>query len=143
VISRDAIKEGMVAAHPGFVPTTDDPLTRRTYDVFFAVIDLLLEAEVTVVAEAAFVHRVWMQGLDRLSRTPELRVIRCVVEESVARSRMERRMAETQTRAAHGDAEHLAAETSYQPLRVDAPTLDVDTSDGYRPGVAIIAEFCS
>ena len=116
VISRDAIKEGMVAAHPGFVPTTDDPLTRRTYDVFFAVLDLLLEAEVTVVAEAAFGHRVWVQGLDRLDRSPDLRVVRCVVEESVARSRMERRMAEDHTRAAHADAEHLAASPGYVPL---------------------------
>ena len=141
-ISRDAIKEGMVGAHPGFVPTTDDPLTRRTYDVFFAVIDLLLEAKVTMVAEAAFGHQVWVQGLDRLARAPELRVVRCLVEESVARGRMERRLVETAARAAHADAEHLALAPRYEPLSLAAPTLDVDTADGYRPTLTAIAKFC-
>lgn len=62
VVSRDAIKEGMVAAEPGFVPATSDPLTLRTFGVFFANLDLLLRAEVTTVAEAAFGARLWTEG---------------------------------------------------------------------------------
>src|SRR4029077_13258381 len=53
-VCRDEIKEGMVHANPGFVPSPSDPLTMRTLEVFFGVLRLLLEAEVTVVAEAAF-----------------------------------------------------------------------------------------
>jgi hypothetical protein len=54
-ICRDEIKEGMVhAAAPGFVPATDDVLSQRTYTVFFEVLELLLRAGTTVVAEAAF-----------------------------------------------------------------------------------------
>ena len=54
VVSRDAIKEGMVVAEPGFAATTGDHLTARAYEVFFATLALMLRAEVTVVAEAAF-----------------------------------------------------------------------------------------
>ncbi len=142
MISRDAIKEGMVAAHPGFVPAMDDPLTRQTYDVFFTVLDLLLKAEVTVIAEAAFGHAVWAQGLERLSPFPELRVVRCLVEGAVARSRMERRLAESRLRAAHADAEHLATGPGYVPLTLAVPTLDVDTTDGYHPELAALSNFC-
>ena len=66
VVSRDAIKEGMVAAAPGFVPATHDPLTLRTYDTFFANLDLLLGSEVTTVAEAASEPGLWTKGLARL-----------------------------------------------------------------------------
>ena len=53
-LCRDEIKEGMVAATPGFVHGPSDPLTVKTYDLFFAAIRLFLEHGVTHVAEAAF-----------------------------------------------------------------------------------------
>ena len=81
VVSRDAIKEGMAAAEPGFVAATGDPLTLRTYGTFFANLDLLLRAEVTMVAEAAFQHRLWTEGLTLLDGLAELKVIRCRVGE--------------------------------------------------------------
>jgi len=51
LISRDEIKEGMVHASPGFVPAVGDELTARTLPVFFSVLELLLRAGVTTVAE--------------------------------------------------------------------------------------------
>jgi len=54
VICRDEIKEGMVQATPGFVAGPGDELSRRTLPVFFDVLELLLRAGVTTVAEAAF-----------------------------------------------------------------------------------------
>ena len=65
-LSRDEIKEGMVLSNPGFVASTSDPLTMRTYGLFFETLTLLLRAEVTLVAEAAFQHRLWVQGLPPL-----------------------------------------------------------------------------
>lgn len=93
VVSRDAIKEGMVAAEPGFVPATSDPLTLRTYGVFFANLDLLLRAEVTTVAEAAFQHRLWSQGLALLDDLADLRLLRLRLEADESRARMSRRQA--------------------------------------------------
>jgi predicted kinase len=142
VVSRDAIKEGMAAAEPGFVPTTDDPLTRRTYGTFFANLDLLLRAEVTTTAEAAFQHRLWTQGLALLDGLADLKVVRCQLDAEQAQARMQRRQTEQPTRAAHADLEYLAAADSFAPLALDVPTLDVDTTDGYRPDLTAVVAFC-
>jgi predicted kinase len=142
VVSRDAIKEGMAAAEPGFVPATSDPLTMRTYDTFFANLDLLLRSEVSTVAEAAFQHGPWTDGLARLDGRADLRVVRCRLDPAEARTRMLRRRAEQSTRAVHADLEHLAAAAPFTPLTLDVPTLDVDTTDGYRPGLDDVLPFC-
>lgn len=141
VVSRDAIKEGMVAAEPGFVPAPTDPLTLRTYGVFFANLDLLLRAEVTTVAEAAFQHRLWTDGLGLLDPLADLRLIRCQIGEDEARDRMRRRASTQSTRSAHADAEHLAAASPFTPLTLAVPTLDVDTSEGYRPELTTVVAF--
>lgn len=141
-LSRDEIKEGMVFSNPGFVPSTSDPLTMRTYGLFFETIALLLRAEVTLVAEAAFQHRLWVQGLDAVGDLATLKIVRCRVSDEVARARQEQRLATQVTRAAHADAQHLTAAAAFDPIQLDAATLDVDTSDGWQPGLAAISEFC-
>jgi predicted kinase len=141
-LCRDEIKEGMVAAEPGFVAGLSDPLSLRTYDVFFAAIRLLLDAEVTLVAEAAFQHPLWDRGLDRLDDLADLRIVRCRVDPDAARARMERRLAEQITRAAHADAAHLSAAAPFDAIHREAPTLDVDTTDGYDPRLDAVVAFC-
>jgi predicted kinase len=67
-ICRDEIKEGMVHTHgPGFTAAAGDPLTRRTYPLFFDVLRLLLDGGVTVVAEATWQHQNWERGLSPLA----------------------------------------------------------------------------
>lgn len=141
-VSRDEIKEGMVAAFPGFVPAPLDPITLHTYDVFFAAIELLLRAEVTLVAEAAFQHTLWTRGLEPLAGLAQVRVVRCRVPAEVALARAQARLATSTTRAAHADAEHLAAAAPFESLHLDTPTLDVDSTDGWQPALAAIDDFC-
>ncbi len=142
VVSRDAIKEGLVAAEPGFAATTDDVLTARAYQVFFAVLELLLGAEATVVAEAAFGHQRWEQGLGPLTDLADLRVIRCQLSDAEARSRMQRRLDVSPTRAAHADREHLLSPPNFEPVALAAPTLDVQTRAGYQPALESVVAFC-
>lgn len=141
-MSRDEIKEGMVLSNPGFVASPGDRLTMRTYDVFFEAMSLLLRAEVTLVAEAAFQHHLWVKGLARQGDQPRLKIIRCVVSDEIARERQRHRMLTQSTRAAHTDLHHLAAAPTFEAIHLDAPTLDVDTSDGWHPGLEAIADFC-
>ena len=141
-LSRDELKEGMVLSNPGFVASHSDPLTLRTFGLFFEAMTLLLRAEVTVVAEAAFQHGLWVRGLPPLDDLAALRIVRCLVPDQTARDRQQQRLLDQSTRTAHADVQHMARADSFEPLHLDAPTLDVDTSDGWQPGMGAIARFC-
>src|SRR5215510_4283093 len=90
-ICRDDIKEGMAAVSLGFVPAPGDELTKRTFPVFFEVIELLLRAGVTTVAEAAFVDRVWRPQLEPMRELASIRIVHCAVSASVAAERVRER----------------------------------------------------
>ena len=147
-ICRDEIKEGMVHAHgPGFQADVSDPLTQRTYPLFFDVLRMLLEGGVTVVAEAAFQHPLWERGLDPLLPLGRLRVIRCVTSADEMQRRRRRRLAEVATRAAHADHTMTGAGTGvptpWDAIHLDVPTLDVDTTNDYRPEIADVVAFAA
>jgi len=146
-ICRDEIKEGMVHTSPGFVAGPGDELTMRTLPVFFDVLVLLLSAGVTTVAEAAFQDRVWRPRLEPLRDLARLRVVHCVVDADVAFQRSLRRRAENPLRRAHADpgradaAEHALRHNAFGRISMDAPWIEVDTTDGYRPGLGEIVAF--
>ncbi|HZU75075.1 MAG TPA: AAA family ATPase [Acidimicrobiales bacterium] len=142
-VCRDEIKEGMVHAFgPGFEAAPGDPLTRRTFDLFFAVIRLLVEGEVSVVAEAAFQHQLWKVQLEPLADLARLRIIRCRTEAAVARQRVANRP----RRPAHADTsvlDHASYYEEFDPVTLAVPTIDLDTSDGYSPSLDHVLEFVS
>jgi predicted kinase len=144
-ICRDEIKEGMAHAVPGFTAGPGDELTRRANPVFFAVLDVLLRAGVTTVAEAAFQDHVWRPRLEPLRDLARIRVVHCVVGADVAAARITRRAQDHPLRRAHpaprGPAEREAAHRAFRPVRIDAPALDVDTEDEYRPPFGQILSF--
>ena len=147
VISRDEIKEGMVHASQGFVPAVGDELTVRTLPVFFGVLELLLRAGVTTVAEAAFQDRVWRPRLEPLRALAQFRIVQCVVGADVALARIRRRRAENPARRAHVDSAarydtgHRLAHDAFERVSLQAPQMQVDTADGYRPGLDRIVAF--
>jgi predicted kinase len=60
-IYRDELEEGIVHAYGGdFEAAPGDPLTVRTFPLFFDVLRLVLEGGDTVVAEAAFQDPLWL-----------------------------------------------------------------------------------
>ena len=147
-ICRDEIKQGMVHAVDGHVAGAGDPLDRRTLTAFFDVLAVLLRAGVTVVAEAAYQDRLWRPGLEPLGELARLRVIRCTADTAVAHDRIRRRAEQDAHRAAHADRELLDAIAagehsldSFVPISLDVPTLTVDTSRGYDPGMRDVLAF--
>jgi predicted kinase len=148
-ICRDEIKEGMVHAAPGFVAGPGDELTMRTLPVFFSLLELLLREGVTTVAEAAFQDHMWRPGLEPLAALARLRIVHCVVAADVAFQRGLRRGAEDPLRRAHADpgpsdaAAHARFHRAFNRVSVDAPWIEVDTTDGYVPGLGEIVAFAA
>lgn len=146
-VCRDEIKEGMVHAAGDFAATPADVLTLRTLPTFFKVLELLLTAGVTTVAEAAFQDRLWNPGLRPLIGIADIRVVHCKVDAQTAFGRVRRRQDENAIRRAHADAylgdqqAHAVGHHGFQPVQLDVPAIEVDTSDGYRPGLDEITAF--
>jgi predicted kinase len=144
-ISRDEIKQGIAHAAPGFTGAPGDELTRRTFPVFFAVLELLLRSGVTTVAEAAFQDHVWRPRLEELRSLAEIRVVHCTVAADVAFARITRREQDDPLRrvhaAPHHEPGHEAAHHAFRRVSIDVPALEVDTSDGYRPPFGQILSF--
>jgi predicted kinase len=140
-VCRDEIKEGLVwtagdAGEPG------GDLQRHATDAFFDVLALLLGRGVTVVAEAAFQDRVWAPRLEPLRALARVRVVLCEVAPELARARQVARGLGDPGRARfHPEGAGDRAAGSYEPPRLDVPTLRVDTSDGYQPTFDTIVEF--
>jgi predicted kinase len=148
-ICRDEIKEGMVQTATNFAAAEGDELTRRTLPVFFGVLDLLLRAGVTTVAEAAFQDRVWRPQLEPFRDLASIRIVHAIVAADVAFQRMMRRSAENPVRRAHADpasgdaAARARFHNAFDRVSIDAPWIEVDTTDGYRPALSEIVAFAS
>jgi predicted kinase len=150
-LCRDEIKEGMVHATwgptaAGFVARQGDELTVRTLPVFFGVLEVLLRAGVTTVAEAAFQDHVWRPRLEPLLDLARLRIVQCTVDASLASRRVRQRAGDNPLRRAHADpgpeAPDLpAGQPAFVRVVMNAPSLEVDTTDGYRPGLDQIVAF--
>ena len=150
-ICRDEIKEGMVHATwghaaAGFAARPGDELTVRTFPVFFGVLDLLLRSGVTTVAEAAFQDHVWRPRLEPLLDLAHLRIVQCTVDAGLASRRVRQRARDNPLRRAHADPgpegpDRPPGRPAFVRVAMDAPSLEVDTTDGYRPGLDQIVAF--
>jgi predicted kinase len=144
-VCRDEIKEGLLCTS-GDAGEPGGDLQRHATDAFFDALALLLGRGVTVVAEAAFQHEVWAPRLEPLRAVARVRVVLCEVGPELAGARQVKRGLGDPARARYhsdGPGRDRATEStgSYDPPRLDVPTLPVDTSDGYRPAFEALVEF--
>ena len=109
----------------------------------------MLEAGVTLIAEAAFRSDLSAPELQPLLTLADVRIVHCAVKDVLGHARIVRRMREPGAmRAAHPDEELLAALDGgtlsfamFGPPPLDVPTLRVDTSDGYHPNLGEVVAF--
>ncbi|NOK62047.1 MAG: hypothetical protein GFH27_549321n34 [Chloroflexi bacterium AL-W] len=148
VISRDEIKEGFVNTIKN---TEIQKSAAQTYvfNVFFDTLAFLLSKRITLVAEAAFQHKLWVPQLEPLQRIAQIRLILCSIDPALARSRfIQRSVADPQRAYFHGDSPMQTIEevpeqliATYQPPMMDVPTLTIDTANGYAPSIKEIEIF--
>jgi predicted kinase len=141
-ICRDEIKEGLVSTD-GDAGNPGRDLQREATDAFFDALAVLTGRGVSVVAEAAFQHKVWAPRLEPFKTIAQLRVVLCEIDAEHALARRAARGQREPSRAGFhpegmvGDG----AAGAYDPPRLDVPTLRVDTSDGYEPAFETIVDF--
>lgn len=148
-ISRDEIKEGLVHADGGGSPVWGGPISSRTFEVFFATLHLMLEAGVTVVAEAAFQRGLSEPELGPLIALSEASLVVCTTSREIALRRFaERASADKMRRGSHPDDAILKAIDSgdlklamFDRLDLSIPTIRVDTTNGYEPTLARVVDF--
>lgn len=148
-ICRDEIKEGFVNTMKSSHESLGKDVNQAIYDAFFEIVDFLLTKQITLVAEAAFQHHLWTLPLERLSQISHIKIIVCVVDPHLARSRfVQRGLSDPNRLRFHGDWGVRATQEgievplgNYEPPHFPIPTLEVDTSDGYYPSLNDIEAF--
>lgn len=148
VISRDQLKEGYV--HTQGRPHRELPkeVNGIVTDLFFETVERLIDGGVSLIAEAAFQHKVWSAKLRPLMDKAQVRLFICSPggDGRAALNRfLERGFSDPRREYFHGDkGVHMAragmelAVSAYEEPRLDVPTWHIDTSDGYRPEIAEI-----
>lgn len=139
LLCRDELKEGYVHTHGA----ADSAANRTVYDTFFATIELLLDQQISLIAEAAFQHHLWALRLEALQARAQLRLVVCQVDPALAQQRRQKRQqANPNWHHFHGDTDaRLDAAQIYQPPELVVPTLLVATTSGYEPDLSGIVAF--
>lgn len=149
VFSRDEFKEGFVNAANSTHSELADDVNREIYQTFFEAIEFMISKGISLIAEAAFQHQLWAPKLEPLCRMSEVRIVICTLDPRMARERfIERGLADPARERFHGDAPVHAAKKGielpigdYTPPSFSVPTLTVDTTAGYDPGIEAIESF--
>ncbi len=149
LLSRDALKVGLVETYGVETDAVRATVVPHSYALFYDTIASWLRGGVSLIAEYSFVRSRSEADLRPLTRLARAAVVHCDTSDEVAcRRYIERERANPRVRA-----DLLAATMGrmergeYAWAMFDAPdlgvpTLRVDTTHGYVPGLDAIAAFC-
>jgi predicted kinase len=149
LLSRDAIKAGLVETHGFESDAVRARVVPLAFDLFHQTIDLWLREGVSLIAEEAFSRGRAETALRALTRLADAVAITCdTSDEEAARRYIERENTNPRKRQdVLADTIDQMARGTY-PWRVfDAfdlgvPALRVDTTHGYEPNLDTIVAFC-
>ena len=147
-LSRDEFKEGYVHTTGGSHESLGKDVNGRLNEIFFETVDHVISKGISIVIEAAFNHKLWEPKLVPLTEVADVSIIVCSVDRQLARSRhMDRRLEDPTRERFHGDRlvrvtkEGRGLISDYAPPKLNLPTLSVDTTDGYIPGLDQVVAF--
>ena len=142
VISRDEIKEGYVNTcgikHDQLPAETNGLVS----DLFFEIVNQYLEANISVVIEAAFQHKVWEPRMPKIIELASTWIVVCSIDDTIAASRHLQRGLENPNREFfHGDKRvthyketgEILSPERYAAPQFDIPTIQVSTDGEYVP----------
>ena len=147
VVSRDEIKEGYVSTFNKRHNKLPKEANKIATDTFFKTIKLLLSNNVSMIAEAAFQHKLWLLKISKLKKIANVSIIICDIDAQVAaRRHLERGLKNPDREFYHGDnrvthfrktGKFLAA-GEWEAPSIDVQTIIVRTSQGYKPNLESI-----
>lgn len=127
----------------------DKSVDIHLYNLFFEVIELLISNEISIIVEAAFQDKLWRPKLLGLLNKAEIKIIICKTNANHIKSRFVNRLSNNPDRDKfHGDKalllstdKFLSMTANYDPVNIECPTLQVDTTENYNPGIEEILDF--
>ncbi len=85
---RDEFKEGFVnAANSSHIELANDA-NRVVCETFFEAIEFVISRGVSLIAEAAFQHKLWVPKLEHLADISNVAIVICSVDPAIARARL-------------------------------------------------------
>ncbi|UPK41331.1 AAA family ATPase [Paenibacillus pabuli] len=143
VISRDQIKEGYVHTLGKSHNELPEDANKIATEIFFDTLMGLITNNVSVIAEAAFQHRIWSTKLEQFIGKAQVFLLICKVDEKIALDRFVRRGLDNSLREYfHGDkGVDLARKgielsvSPYEEPRINVPIFKIDTSGEYNPSI--------
>ncbi len=149
VISRDQIKEGYVRTFGKSHAELPEESNLIATNIFFDALKGLTDSGVSVIAEAAFQHKIWAPRLAYFTDRVQIYLLICQVPENVALDRFIQRGLDNPSREYfHGDRgvemarQGIAPSISpYDEPRLDVPTFHIDTLGEYHPSVQELREM--
>lgn len=143
VISRDELKEGYVHTFGKRHSDLPEDTNKIVTALYFETITRLLSSNVSLIAEAAFQHKIWAPQLELLKEKARMYILICKVGDRLALERFVNRGLDNPMREYfHGDKgvdlarKGVKLEVSpYEEPHLDVPTFHVDTTGEYNPSI--------
>jgi adenylate kinase family enzyme len=144
LVSRDEIKEGYVNTFGVRHDELGPDANARATELFFEIVNHYLEAQISIVIEAAFQHAVWEYRMPRIVELASPFIVLCSIDESIAARRyFERGLADANREFYHGDnmvvhyrqTGEILPHSEWTPPNFDLPTIKVSTDGEYVPSI--------
>lgn len=144
LVSRDEIKEGYVNTFGVRHDELGPDANARATELFFEIVNHYLEAQISIVIEAAFQHAVWEHRMSRIAELASPFIVLCSIDDSIAARRyLERGLADADREYYHGDnmvvhyrkTGEILPHAEWTPPRFDLPTIKVSTDGEYIPSI--------
>ncbi len=149
LLSRDALKVGLVETYAAETDAVRATIVPLSYRVFYDTIALWLRGGVSLIAEYGFVRARSETDIRPLTRLAHAVVVHCDTPDEearrrfVARERTNPRARPDLVAALIGRMERGEYDWAmFGVPDLGVPTLRVDTTRGYAPGLDTIAAFC-
>lgn len=150
MLSRDKLKEGLVNTLGIGHNKLPEETNRNVTEFFFSATQMFLKANISVVIEAAFQQKIWIEVVPHWSKLSQLQFVICVADPMLCEKRhLDRGLKDPSREYYHGDESvkifretgKISAPKPYLPPLFNFPTIRVDTTDGYAPNLAEIEKF--